>query len=102
MRTEAVVWRKYATSAQLRFVHEVILKMPAQNAADRILADDFGLANRPRPRSGLNRGRLAAAARTAGLEAIATAVSLTFSGKVSIGSIPFEIGQRDCDQGSSQ
>ncbi|WP_027580221.1 hypothetical protein [Bradyrhizobium sp. Ai1a-2] len=83
----AVVWRKYATSAQLRFVHEIILNMLTQHAADRILGDDSDLPivhaedQRWIVEDWLPR------ARAAGLKAVATAVSLTFFGKVSIGSI---------------
>ncbi len=38
-----IVWRRYATSAQLRFVHEAIIQMLAQYGANKILGDDSDL-----------------------------------------------------------
>jgi hypothetical protein len=83
----AVVWRKYATSAQLRFVHEIILGMLAQHAADRILGDDSDLPIVHAEDQKWIVDDWLPRARAAGLKAVATAVSLTFFGKVSIGSI---------------
>jgi hypothetical protein len=83
----AVVWRKYATSAQLRFVHETILGMLAQHAADRILGDDSDLPIVHAEDQKWIVDDWLPRARAAGLKAVATAVSLTFFGKVSIGSI---------------
>ena len=42
-RCVTIVWRKYATSAQLRFVHETIIQMLAQHKASKILGDDLDL-----------------------------------------------------------
>ncbi len=83
----AVVWRKYATSAQLRFVHEIILGMLTQHAADRILGDDSDLPIVHAEDQKWIVENWLPRARVAGLKAVATAVSLTFFGKVSIGSI---------------
>src|SRR5215469_7192799 len=88
-----VVWRKYATSAQLRFLHEVILDMLSRHRADKILGDDSDLpiihADDQRwimedwfPR-----------ARAAGLSAIATSISMTFFGKVAIGRIHAKVAE---------
>jgi hypothetical protein len=87
IRCVTVVWRKYATSAQLRFVHEAIIQMLAQHEANKILGDDSDLpivhaedqkwiAEDWMPR-----------AKAAGLKAAASKVSLAFFGKLSIGSI---------------
>jgi hypothetical protein len=83
----AVVWRKYATSAQLRFIHEIILSMLTQHAADRILGDDSDLPIVHAEDQKWIVEDWLPRARAAGLKAVATAVSLTFFGKVSIGSI---------------
>jgi hypothetical protein len=38
-----VVWRQYATSLQLRFIHEHLLKMISTHQAKKILGDDTAL-----------------------------------------------------------
>lgn len=42
-RCLTIVWRKYATSAQLRFIHETIIQMLVQHKASKILSDDSDL-----------------------------------------------------------
>jgi len=39
-----VVWRRYVTSLQLRFVHEKVLEMIAAHGAHKILGDDTELS----------------------------------------------------------
>jgi hypothetical protein len=89
----AVVWRKYATSAQLRFIHEIILGMLTQHAADRILGDDSDLPIVHAEDQTWIVENWLPRARAAGLKAVASAVSLTFFGKVSIGSIHLRIAK---------
>jgi hypothetical protein len=87
VRCVEVVWRKYATSAQLRYIHEVILLMLAQHGAEKILGDDTDLPivhaedQRWIVEDWLPR------ARAAGLQAAATTVSMTFFGRVAIGAV---------------
>ncbi len=82
-----VVWRKYATSAQLRFVHEAIIQMLSQYRAGKILGDDSELPivhaedQRWITEDWLPR------AKEAGLKIAAAKISFSFFGKLSIGSI---------------
>jgi hypothetical protein len=88
-----VVWRKYATSAQLRFVHEVILQMLALHGADKILGDDSDL---PIVHAEDQRWIMEdwfPRARAAGLRAVATSVSMTFFGRVAIGRIHARVSE---------
>lgn len=88
-----VVWRKYATSAQLRFLHEVILEMLMQHRADKILGDDSDL---PIVHAEDQRWIMEdwfPRACAAGLCAIATSVSMTFLGKVAIGRIHARVAE---------
>ena len=88
-----VVWRKYATSAQLRFLHEVILDMLLQHRADKILGDDSDL---PIVHAEDQRWIMEdwfPRARAAGLCAIATSISMTFFGKVAIGRIHARVAE---------
>jgi len=39
-----VVWKRHATSLQLRFVHEKLLELIAKHGAQKVLGDDTGLA----------------------------------------------------------
>jgi hypothetical protein len=39
-----VIWKRYVTSLQLRFVHEKVLEMIAEHGAHKILGDDTGLS----------------------------------------------------------
>jgi len=88
-----VVWRKYATSAQFRFLHEVILEMLIQHRADKILGDDSDL---PIVHAEDQRWIMEdwfPRARAAGLRAIAASVSMTFFGKVAIGRIHAKVAE---------
>jgi hypothetical protein len=87
VRCIEVVWRKYATSAQLRYIHEIILLMLAQHKAETILGDDVDLpivhAEDQRWITEVWLPR----AKAAGLKAAASTISMTFFGRVAIGCI---------------
>jgi hypothetical protein len=85
-----VVWRKYASSPQLRYIHEIILCMLVRYKASKILGDDSDppiihaedqrwIVQQWLPR-----------ARTVGLKAAASVISMTFFGRVAISSIQSE------------
>lgn len=80
-----VVWRKYATSAQLRFVHETLLLMLVRHQADKILGDDTDLPIIHAEDQRWIAEEWLPRARTAGLKAAASKVSMTFFGRVAIG-----------------
>jgi hypothetical protein len=92
-RCVTVVWRKFATSVQLRFVHEILLEMLRQHGARKILGDDADLPvvhaedQRWIVEDWLPR------AKEAGLEAVATSQSHTFFGKLSIASVQFKLAK---------
>lgn len=93
LRCIEVIWRKYATSAQFRFLHEVILDMLSQHGADKILGDDSDL---PIVHADDQRWIMEdwfPRARAAGLRAIATSVSMAFFGKVAIGRIHARVAE---------
>ena len=87
VRCISVVWRKYATSAQLRFIHEVLIEMIQQYGIRKILGDDTDLPvvhaedQRWIIRDWVPR------AEAAGLRAVAATTSLSFFGMLSISNI---------------
>jgi hypothetical protein len=87
IRCVAIVWRKYATSAQLRFIHETILGMLARHDANKILGDDSDLPVIHAENQKWIIEDWMPRAKAAGLKAAASAVSLAFFGKLSIGSV---------------
>lgn len=82
-----VVWRKYATSAQLRYIHEIILLMLDQYKVDRILGDDSDLPIVHAEDQQWIVDEWLPRARLKGLRAVATTVSMTFFGRLSIRSV---------------
>jgi hypothetical protein len=82
-----IVWRRYATSAQYRFVHETILQMLAQYRAGKILADDSDLPVVHAEDQKWIIEDWMPRAKAAGLKAVATNRSLSFFGRLTIGSI---------------
>jgi hypothetical protein len=88
-----VVWRKYATSAQLRFLHEVILDMLSLHRARRILGDDSDLPIVHAEDQRWIMDDWFPRARAAGLSAVATSISMTFFGKVAIGRIHARVSE---------
>jgi hypothetical protein len=87
VRCIEVVWRKYATSAQFRYIHEIILAMLAQYRAEKILGDDTDLPIIHAEDQQWIVEEWLPRARAMGLKAAATKVSLTFFGRVAIGTI---------------
>ena len=77
-----VVWRKYATSPQLRYVHEIMLLMLVQHNVSKILGDHsrlpiiHGEDQRWIVEQWLPR------AKAAGFEAAAFVISMTYFGRV--------------------
>jgi hypothetical protein len=93
VRCIEVVWRKYATSAQLRYIHEVILAMLVQHKAEKILGDDTDLPIVHAEDQRWIVEEWLPRARAAGFKAVATKVSMTFFGRVAIGSIQSKLGR---------
>lgn len=88
-----IVWRRYPTSAQLRFIHEAIIQMLAQYKASKILGDDTELPIvHPEDQQWIAEEWLPRA-KAAGLKAAAAKVSFSFFGKLSIGSIQTRIAR---------
>ena len=82
-----VVWRKYATSPQLRYVYELILCMLVQYSVSKILGDytDLPIIHAEDQRWIVEQWLPRALA--AGLKAAASVISMTFFGQVAIGAI---------------
>jgi hypothetical protein len=93
VRCVEVVWRKYATSAQLRYIHEVILGMLEQHKAEKILGDDTDLPIIHAEDQRWIIEEWLPRARAAGFKAVATKVSMTFFGRVAIGTIQSKLGR---------
>ncbi len=87
IRCVTIVWRKYATSAQLRFIHESILDMLTRHDANKILGDDSDLPVIHAEDQKWIIEDWMPRAKAVGLKAAASAVSLSFFGKLSIGSV---------------
>jgi hypothetical protein len=82
-----VIWRKYATSAQLRYVHEIILAMLVQYNASKILGDDSDLPIVHAEDQRWIVDEWLPRARAAGFKVAATTISMTFFGRMAIGAI---------------
>jgi hypothetical protein len=93
VRCVAVTWRKYATSAQLRYIHEIILSMLAHHKAEKILGDDTDLPIVHAEDQQWIVEEWLPRARAIGLKAAATKVSLTFFGRVAIGTIQSKLSR---------
>lgn len=87
VRCVEVVWRKYATSTQLRYIHEVILLMLVRHGAEKILGDDSELPIVHAEDQQWIVDNWLPRARAAGLQAAATTISMTFFGRVAIGAV---------------
>ena len=88
-----VVWRRYATSAQLRYIHEMILLMMVQHKAEKILGDDTDLPIVHAEDQRWIVDEWLPRARAVGFKAAATKVSMTFFGRVAIGTIHAEFAR---------
>src|SRR3569623_128773 len=81
------VWRKYATSAQFRLIHEAILDMLVLYKSEKVLGDDTALpVIHAEDQKWIIEERLTRA-KAAGLKALATTVSRSFYGRLTIGSV---------------
>jgi len=87
IRCVTVVWRRYATSAQYRFIHEIIIQMLQQYQASKILGDDSDLPVVHAEDQQWIIEEWIPRAKAAGLKAVATNPSLSFFGRLTIGSV---------------
>jgi hypothetical protein len=87
IRCVTIVWRRYATSAQYRFIHEAIIQMLRQYQASKLLGDDSDLPVVHAEDQQWIIGDWIPRAKAAGLKAVATNASLSFFGRLTIGSI---------------
>lgn len=87
VRCVTIVWRRYATSAQYRFIHEAIIQMLQQYQASKILGDDSDLPVVHAEDQQWIIENWIPRAKAAGLKAVATNRSLSFFGRLTIGSI---------------
>ncbi len=86
-RYVTIVWRRYATSAQYRFIHETIIQMLVQYQASKILGDNSDLPVVHAEDQKWIVEDWMPRARAAGLKAVATNASLSFFGRLTIGSV---------------
>jgi hypothetical protein len=93
VRCIEVTWRKYATSTQLRYIHEIILSMLAQYKAEKILGDDTDLPIIHAEDQRWIVEEWLPRARAIGLKVAATKVSMTFFGRVAIGTIQSKLSR---------
>jgi hypothetical protein len=93
VRCITVTWRKYATSAQLRYIHEIILILLAQHKAEKILGDDTDLPIVHAEDQKWIVEEWLPRARAIGLKAAATKISMTFFGRVAIGTIQSKLSR---------
>jgi hypothetical protein len=82
-----LVWGRYATSAQLRFVHESVLDLLRRNALHKILGDDSALALIPVDDQAWLREDWLPRALGGGLKAAASKCPNGFFGKQSVANI---------------
>ena len=80
-----VLWHKYATSPQLRYVHETILGLLEQHNASKILSDDSNLPIIHAEDQRWIVEQWLPRAKAAGFKAVASVISRTFFGRVAIG-----------------
>jgi hypothetical protein len=93
VRCVTIVWRKYATSAQFRFTHETILDMLLHHQSRKILGDDTDLPVVHAEDQKWIIEEWIPRAKAAGLKAIATTISHSFFGRLTIASIQAGIGR---------
>ncbi len=93
IRCITIVWRRYPTSVQLRFIHEAMIHMLAQYKANKILGDDSDLPIVHAEDQRWISENWLPRAKAAGLKAAAAKVSSSFFGRVSIGIIQSKLAQ---------
>ena len=95
-----VVWKRYVTSLQLRFVNEKLLESIAEHGAQKVLGDDTGLsAIHPRDQEWILKDWMPRAFR-AGLKAAASKRPSGYFGRVSTATIQsqaVELAHQDFD-----
>lgn len=82
-----VVWHSYATSSQLRYVHERMLEILKQQHLTKILGDDTSLALIPANDQAWIREDWLPRAAAAGLKAAASKSPYAFFGKQSVANV---------------
>jgi hypothetical protein len=93
IRCVTIVWRRYPTSVQLRFIHEAMIQMLTRNKANKILGDDSDLPIvHAEDQKWISEDWLPRA-KAAGLKAAAAKVPISFFGKLSIGIIQSRLAQ---------
>lgn len=97
-----LVWGRYATSAQLRFVHEGALDLLRRNALHKILGDDTALAVIAVDDQAWIREDWMPRAISGGLKAVASKCPKEFFGKQSVANVmsraPREIAMRSFEK----
>ena len=93
-RCVTIVWRKYATSAQFRFVHEAMIDLLVQYRAGKILGDDTDLPVVHVEDQNWIVDDWTPRAMAAGLKAVSTSFSLSFFGRLTIASIQTGIAKK--------
>lgn len=82
-----VVWQRYATSAQLRFVHEHLLELLRREHLSKILGDDSSLAVIHVDDQVWLREQWMPRAAAAGLKTAASKIPYAFFGKQSVANV---------------
>lgn len=82
-----IVWQRYATSAQLRFVHEHMLELLRREQLSKILGDDTSLAVIHIDDQMWLREQWMPRAAAAGLKAAASKIPYAFFGKQSVANV---------------
>lgn len=97
-----LVWGRYATSAQLRFVHECALDLLRRHALHKMLGDDSALTLIPADDQAWLREDWMPRALSGGLKAVASKCPNGFFGKQSVANVmsqaPREIAMRSFDK----
>lgn len=86
----AISWKRYATSTQLKFIHEYMLSLIESTGASAILGDDAGLATiHAEDQSWIAQNWLPSAI-AAGLKAGASKKPASYFGRLSVSSVQSE------------
>jgi len=82
-----VAWKQYATSTQLRYVHESLINLLEQHRVSKILGDDTALATIHNDDQSWIVGNWMPRAMASGLRAAASKSPSSYFGKVSVESV---------------
>jgi hypothetical protein len=83
----AVVWRRYATSTQLRFIHEVILELLKKHHVSKVLGDDTNLPTIHRDDQAWIAHNWMPRAVAAGLKVACNKAPIAFFGRMAVSSV---------------